>query len=180
MSSGSHSIYGRCAEEIKSIQSWARHRYERLKRKSWEYYSCDKYIPLIDVVIYFPRNLTPALKIPGSMQVFQLFEVQAIHSYAHPHVPYGGKSKEKRGRVFSKTPAVSFCRGGVFLFCLVSGLAGDQALELIKKAGPQCTDLQICIPMTLVLPLPSLYLLFPSPYRPSHLQRPLLGRWPHI
>ena len=62
MSSGSHSIYGRYTQEIKSTPSWARHRYEWLKQKTWKLYNFDKYIPLIDVLIYFPRNSTPALK----------------------------------------------------------------------------------------------------------------------
>lgn len=34
VSPGSHSIYGRYAQEIKSVQSWERHRYERLKQKT--------------------------------------------------------------------------------------------------------------------------------------------------
>lgn len=62
MSSGSHSIYGRYAQEIKSSQSWERHRCECLKQKTRKYYSCDKYIPFMDILIYFPRNPIPALK----------------------------------------------------------------------------------------------------------------------
>lgn len=44
-----------------------------------------------------------------------LFEVQANHSYIHPPIPYGGKSKERRRKVFRKTPVVPLCRGGVFV-----------------------------------------------------------------
>ena len=142
MSSGSHSIYGRYTQEIKSTPSWARHRYEWLKQKNWKLYNFDKYIPLIDVLIYFPRNSTPALKSKFHENLPMLW-------YQHvPSVQFSSVQSLSRVWLFA-TPWITARQASLSLTNSWSSLK----LTSIESVMPS-SHLILCRPLLLLPPIP--------------------------